>query len=101
MSRSLQRCVAISLAFCLLLLSGLIYAQTVPHTFHHARHQATTHATVLCSWLCAAGQVLDGTPVVVQAGVGPVSSQQTPLVSEPLGADLPTTPARGPPSPFF
>jgi len=101
MGKPVQRSVAVGLALCLLLVSGLIYAQTVPHTFHHARHQAATHATVLCTWLCAAGQVLDGTPVVVQADLGPVSDQQQPLVSKPLSVELPTTPARGPPSLSF
>ncbi|MCA9481013.1 MAG: hypothetical protein KC545_11735, partial [Nitrospira sp.] len=29
--------------------------QATRHTDSHAHHQATTHASPLCSWLCAAG----------------------------------------------
>lgn len=97
MHHTLQRSVAIGLTVCLLLLGGVASAQAVEHAGHHAHHQAATHATVLCSWMCAAGQVLEGIAVVFQAG-----NHQTGVVaiaaSEALASAVrPTTPSRGPP----
>jgi len=54
------RTVAAVLVFCLLVVGGLASAQSIAHESHHAHHQKATHGTVLCSWMCAAGQVLDG-----------------------------------------
>jgi len=31
--------------------------QATRHSQAHAHHQATTHASPLCSWLCAAGHI--------------------------------------------
>jgi hypothetical protein len=97
MKGTLQRSVSLSMALCLLLLSGVIYAQTVPHTLHHAKHQAATHSTALCSWLCAAGQVLDGAPAILQAGLGPITTQWVNPRVEPISIESPTIPVRGPP----
>ena len=97
MKRNLQRSVSLSLALCLLLLSGLIYIQTVPHTFHHSHHQAATHSTALCSWLCAAGQVLDGAPVFIQTTSAPLSVMGLAVAAEPVSADRPFILYRGPP----
>jgi hypothetical protein len=44
---------------CLVLLLALVYPATVPHEFHHLHHGTATHGTVICSWLCAAGQGAD------------------------------------------
>ena len=49
---------AISLVACFLFVSGVLSSQAVAHTVHHAAHKAATHSNPLCSWLCAAGQVL-------------------------------------------
>ncbi len=59
MTRAIYRFVTVGLTASLLLLNGMVFAQTVEHAVHHARHQAATHATVLCSWMCAAGEILD------------------------------------------
>ena len=42
------------LALWLVALSGVVYPQLSAHSTQHAHHDASTHATVLCSWLCMA-----------------------------------------------
>ncbi|MGH7232303.1 MAG: hypothetical protein ACREJU_13235 [Nitrospiraceae bacterium] len=72
MNRRLRQSIAVGLAVCLLLLSGLVYSQTVPHAAHHAHHKAATHTTALCSWMCAAGQGLEAIPFVLYAQLQPL-----------------------------
>lgn len=98
MNRLLLRSVAVGLAVCLLLVSGLAYPQTVAHAGYHAEHKTTTHATSLCSWMCSAGQVFEGTAVVFQAELNPVE-RATPIVaSEPVSIVPLRISSRGPPS---
>jgi hypothetical protein len=54
-----KQSLAVVLVLCLLVIGGLGSAQAISHESHHAHHQKSTHATVLCAWMCAAGQVLD------------------------------------------
>jgi len=97
MNHSLRRSVAVGLAVCLLLLSGLVYPQTVAHAAHHAHHKAATHATALCSWMCAAGQVLEGVSFGLHTHTGPVALTGIPLAHEPSSTVLPSYSTRGPP----
>jgi hypothetical protein len=93
-----KRGLAASLVVCILLVGGLASAQSIAHESHHAHHQQATHGTVLCSWMCAAGQVLDG-------GTAPTLDEQ-PAVALPDFARylfvphvvLDSLPSRGPPS---
>ncbi len=39
-------------------MSGALSAQAAQHSTHHAHHKAATHASSICSWMCAAGQVI-------------------------------------------
>ncbi len=98
MPRRFLQCTAVGLALCLVLLAGLAFPQTVGHAAHHAHHQAATHASPLCSWLCAAGQVLEA----VSFGHHPETVPQTFVaVHVPLAppeADLRIPSSRGPPS---
>ena len=48
---------------CLVLVNGAMAAPSVGHAQHHADHQAGTHSTGLCAWLCAAGQDVETTSV--------------------------------------
>ena len=98
LSRRTLRSVAVGLAVCLLLLSGLAYPQTVAHAGHHAHHTAKTHASVLCSWMCAAGQVFEGTAVVLLSDRSPVAVASVSAVQAPSSAVRSTTPSRGHPS---
>jgi len=97
-SRRSSRSLALGVALCLLVLGGLAYPQTVGHAAHHTHHTATTHASVLCSWLCAAGQGLDGTPIVLNAAFGSVALASIAVAQQPAGFAPFTTPSRGPPS---
>ena len=83
MSRRFSQVVVVALVGVLLLLSGLLYPATVPHTLHHAHHQAATHATALCSWLCAAGQVVESALPVLRAEFLLVASENPQILLSP------------------
>ena len=55
------------LVVCLLVVSGVLTAQAVEHSQHHSQHHKGTHATLICSWFCAAGQTLEADTVLVEA----------------------------------
>ena len=97
MTHVARRILAWGLVACLLLLSGLVYAQTVEHSVHHAHHQAATHASVLCSWMCAAGQGLEGLAVVIQAYLGLLALAILVPWYKPFSLLLDFSPTRGPP----
>ncbi len=98
MRRPFQRFVAVGLTVCLLLISGVLSSQTVLHAVHHAHHKATTHASILCKWMCAAGQVLEGVTVHLQADLGPLAFVDLLVVTEPGSLVQPAPLSRGPPS---
>ncbi|MBM4120300.1 MAG: hypothetical protein FJ248_05295 [Nitrospira sp.] len=98
LSRGGFKTVAVGLAVCLLLLSGLAYPQIVAHAGHHAAHKAATHATSLCSWVCSAGQVFEGTAVVFRVELNPIGAAAPVVVSEPLSIVPFAISSRGPPS---
>jgi hypothetical protein len=64
--------VSILLVLCVLSIGVLAQAQSVEHAGHHAHHQAATHGTLLCSWMCAAGTVLDTAVITFQAELNPI-----------------------------
>ncbi len=78
---------SISLVLCVLVIGGLAHAQSAEHAGHHATHQAATHGTVLCSWMCAAGTVLSADVVLIQAERSPIAliplSHSSDSISEP------------------
>jgi hypothetical protein len=90
--------ITIALVVCILLVGGLAQVQAAEHAGHHAQHQAATHGTLLCSWMCAAGTVLDTEVVLIHSerssvGVIPLSH------SIPVFSELPRiSPSRAPPS---
>lgn len=67
MGCTFRKFLSISLVLCILAVGGLAQAQAAEHAGHHAQHQAATHGTLLCSWMCAAGTVLDTAVVSVQS----------------------------------
>ncbi len=87
MDNAFRKFLSISLILCVLAVGGLAQAQAAEHAGHHAQHQAATHGTLLCSWMCAAGTVLDSDVVLIQAERSPVAVIPTPhssdLISEP------------------
>jgi hypothetical protein len=90
--------IAVGMVFCLLLLSGPVYAQTVRHAAHHAHHNAATHGTGLCSLMCAAGQVLEASPFEPHVVSAPVSTLLDPSLSEPASTVPAVCSSRGPPT---
>jgi len=73
MDDSFRKFLSISLVLAVLAVGGLAQAQAAEHAEHHAQHQAATHGTLLCSWMCAAGTVLDSDVVLIRAEYGPVA----------------------------
>jgi hypothetical protein len=44
-----------ALLLCIILVNGAMAVPSVGHAEHHADHQAGTHSTGLCAWVCAGG----------------------------------------------
>jgi hypothetical protein len=44
-------------------LSGIVSPELTAHRAQHEHHSATAHATALYSWLCIAGDAVEGTVV--------------------------------------
>ena len=63
MPRVIKQSVAIVLVLCLLAVGGLASAQSISHESHHAHHHKAAHGTVLCTWMCAAGQAGEASSV--------------------------------------
>jgi len=83
----------------LLLLGGVLSAQGVGHASQHTHHHTSaTHATTLCSWYCAAGQVHAGELVVVDAPIlfflG-IEEEEPPTITP---VSVIPSPSRAPPS---
>lgn len=98
MNHAALKVVSILLVFCVLSVGGLAQAQTVEHAGHHAHHQAATHGTVLCSWMCAAGTVFDSAVVPFQAELSLITFITLPNVAQPSIELCQTSPSRAPPS---
>jgi hypothetical protein len=98
MNHTVLKFVSILLVLCVLSVGGLAQAQSVEHAGHHAHHQAATHGTVLCSWMCAAGTVLDTAVVTFQAELSPIALITLPYFAQPSIELCQTSPSRAPPS---
>src|SRR5438093_6567036 len=85
------------LALWLVALSGIVYPQLTAHMAQHEHHNAATHATALCSWLCTAADAVEGTVVdVVPARYSTLLEQPAPVTQLHLFHD-PQPPSRAPP----
>ena len=93
-----KRALAVLLVLCVLSVGGLAQAQSVEHAGHHAHHQAATHSTLLCSWMCAAGTVLDTAVVTFQAELSPIAFITLSHSAEPSIETCQTSSSRAPPS---
>ncbi|MBI4000680.1 MAG: hypothetical protein HY348_02715 [Nitrospira defluvii] len=89
--------ISVVLTLCLVALQGLVYPQVMEHASQHAHHGAGVHSTVLCSWMCAAGQDLDTASVLFQVGDPPNGvADHVVFESLPLESSTART-SRGPP----
>jgi hypothetical protein len=98
MNHTIFKFVSILLVLCVLSVGGLAQAQMVEHTGHHAHHQAATHGTVLCSWMCAAGTLLDTAVVPFQIELSPLALLTFHNSAEPSIGACQTSSSRAPPS---
>ncbi|MBX3333189.1 MAG: hypothetical protein KF876_03645 [Nitrospira sp.] len=92
-----RKFLTIFLVVCILLVGGLAQVQAAEHAGHHAKHQAATHGTLLCSWMCAAGTVLDSQVVLIQAERGPVTVLPLLPSSESISEPARVSSSRAPP----
>jgi hypothetical protein len=63
MAHKIRQCVIGGFALWLVALSGIVYPQLTAHMGQHEHHNAATHATALCSWLCIAADAVEGTRI--------------------------------------
>jgi len=98
MSWSPKQSLAVLLVLSLLVIGGLGSAQAISHESHHAHHQKTTHATVLCAWMCAAGQVLDTVTAPDLIERSPVSRVESSALPECSCGFSSLLSSRGPPT---
>jgi hypothetical protein len=97
MNRRIQQCVVGGLALWLVALSGIVYPQLTAHMGQHEHHNAATHATALCSWLCIAADAVEGTSVHF-APVEHVALIEQDLLESQINAVLTVQPpSRAPP----
>jgi len=86
-----------ALLFCLVLVNGLMAAPSVAHAVHHASHQAGTHGTSLCAWLCAAGQGIETSSVSLESTFRFLDLVASPDVDQIQKRFFSTVLLRGPP----
>ncbi|MBS0150073.1 MAG: hypothetical protein JSR31_03970 [Nitrospira sp.] len=101
MSQTFKKIISITLVLCVLAIGGLAQAQAAEHAGHHAQHQAATHGTLLCSWMCAAGTVLDSQVVLFQAEHSPIAILQIFDSADTISQFSRIYASRGPPSLFL
>jgi hypothetical protein len=92
------RVIAVGLAVCLLVLSGLMYPQTVAHAAHHAHHKAATHSTALCTWMCAAGQAQETVSFNFEIETNPLRLIESFIAPPLIEVHFAALATRGPPS---
>ena len=85
------------LALWLVALSGIVYPQLTAHMAQHEHHNAATHATALCSWLCMAADAGEGTSVHLTP-IEPVNVIEQDFLEPQISAVLSfQPPSRAPP----
>lgn len=98
MTQGLKRFLSCLLVLSLLVIGGFASAQALTHESQHAHHQKATHGTVLCSWMCAAGQVLDSSAAPYLIEHSPVAIVDQLSIQLVLHTILDSPTSRGPPS---
>src|SRR5262245_4999160 len=95
---AVRRSIACLLVLCVLVVGGLASAQALTHQSPHAHHPQATHSTILCSWMCSAGQVLDTTSAPYLVEQSPVAQVEEPAFQSVPYVTLASATSRGPPS---
>lgn len=98
MKSVIRRLLVSLLVVCILVVGGLASAQSISHESHHNQHhQKATHSTSLCTWMCAAGNVLDGLSAPYLIELSPAAVLDYPVLQCAARATLDSVPSRGPP----
>ena len=85
------------LALWLVALSGIVYPQLTAHMAQHEHHNAATHATALCSWLCTAADAVEGTVVDLAPSQSSTFLEKAFPVTKFNLLHVPQPPSRAPP----
>lgn|SRR5690242_13857511 len=101
MNNTLRKFLSISLVLCVLAVGGIAQAQSAEHAGHHAQHQSATHGTLLCSWMCAAGTMLDTEVHVIGTESSPVALVVVPHSHEAISEPSRISSSRAPPALSF
>jgi hypothetical protein len=94
----MKQSLALLLVLCLLAVGGLASAQSISHETHHSHHHKATHGTVLCTWMCAAGQVLDTVTAPGLIERSPIARVELPPLQDCSSNFSSPLASRGPPS---
>lgn len=81
-----------------LALQGIAYPSMLEHVAQHAHHEAGVHGTVMCSWMCAAGQDLEPVPEVAPVMISVIALLDEIVVDSVSIESRTLWPSRGPPS---
>ncbi len=98
---SFRQVLAVAVVLCILVVGGLASAQSIAHESHHGHHEKATHGTVLCSWMCAAGQVLDANAAPPLTEYAPIGAWDHVVQISTLHIALESPTSRGPPVRFI
>jgi hypothetical protein len=98
MDYDFRKILSVVLVLCVLAVGGLAQAQFAEHAGHHEQHQAATHGTLLCSWVCAAGTVVGTDVVLIQAERNSVALLPIPQSSDVCSEPSRISSSRAPPS---
>ena len=91
------RTTALAMVLILGALHAEAFAHVAAHALKHARHTAATHGSVLCTWLCTAGEVSDLDAAPPSAGQTLAGSVEPWLPAHPVSARPVESSTRAPP----
>lgn len=87
-----------ALLLVVVLVNGYMAAPSVGHAEHHAGHQADTHSTGICAWLCAGGVGIESSAVQFVSGLQLLERLSIPPMDTVLSVVSLSYFFRGPPS---
>lgn len=93
----IKRFIACVLVLTLLAVSGIASAQSIAHESAHSHHQKATHSSVLCSWMCAAGQILDAFHHIPEVQFRLLATEPELIIQVSYAQSFETSAPRGPP----
>ncbi len=97
MMRLSRTALVLGILACFLVMSGVVSSHAAAHSLHHVHHTTATHSTILCSLMCAAGQVVSVAEPVFDAPLTIAHAIEVSIV-HPVTLTVPTPHfSRGPP----